>query len=161
VGLVHSHHIPASGLSPSARQSILQIAAAACQRLAIASGPAYFQFKYWQNQPFLIEITPRLDGCHLWRLIRYATGVDLLRITFEHLLGRSPCPADFTCKPDGAFELEFTCQLPGQPARNPPPPPHALFFDFYNSPGESVHSINGLLEKTGYFITRSNPAEAA
>jgi hypothetical protein len=152
IGLVRNHLYPA-GLSSAAQHRLLELARSACQRLDIRNGPAYFQVKYWQDRLFLIEITPRLDGCHLWRLIRSASGVDLLRITFEHLLGRPPCPADFQPQALGSFQLEFTCQPPGQPALNLPVPSCALFSDYYYAPGEPVRRINGLLEKTGYFIT--------
>ncbi len=152
IGLVRSHLNP-SGLNLAIQHRLLEMAHSACQRLDIRNGPAYFQVKYWQDRLYLIEITPRLDGCHLWRLIRFATGVDLLQITFEHLLGHPPLPVDLQPQSIGAFQLEFTCQLPGQAALNLPAPPQALFSDFYYAPGEPVRRINGLLEKTGYFIT--------
>ena len=59
------------------------------QKLEIKDGPAYFQIKVVGDEPYLIEVTPRLDGCHMWRLINIYCGVNLLDMSFKQLIGES------------------------------------------------------------------------
>lgn len=157
-GIVRSHHFPAGVTDEAAQTRILQMMQAACRRLEIANGPAYFQVKLNGGMPFLIEASPRLDGCHLWRLIAYSTGIDLLRITLEHLVGTPPRPEQLTptrCQP---ARLEFDSQRPGQSAIARPVPATAHYHEDYYRPGEVVRPVNGLLEKVGYSIFQDDPA---
>ncbi len=56
-----------------------------CFDLQFKDGPIYAQIKLKDGEIKLIEITPRLDGCHLWRLIDLACGYNLLNSTILHL----------------------------------------------------------------------------
>ena len=59
------------------------------EAVKIKNGPCYYQIKVDQDGfPYLIEVTPRLDGCHLWKLIRYSTGVDLIQSSLDMLKGK-------------------------------------------------------------------------
>lgn len=157
-GIVRSHHFPAGVVDEAAQARILKMTQSACRLLGIANGPAYFQIKLNGGQPFLIEASPRLDGCHLWRLIEYSTGVDLLRITLEHLVGSPPRPEQLIPTRCQTARLEFDSQRPGQSAIARPVPASAFYHEDYYHPGEVVRPVNGLLEKVGYSIFRDDPA---
>jgi len=151
-GIVHSHHLPAGLPDAITPERILQLTGDACRQLQIFNGPVYFQLKVWQGQPYLVEAAPRLDGCHLWRLIELVSGVNLLQMTFRHLCGDAPGAGQFTPTRSGAGRLVFHCQPPGQAVIPTPPPSGACYHEDYYLPGEVVRPVNGLLEKVGYSL---------
>src|SRR5699024_7060818 len=55
--------------------------------LGVTEGPLYFQAICTTAGPRIIEIASRLDGCHLWRLLRFSTGFDLMDAVLGRLLG--------------------------------------------------------------------------
>ena len=121
--------------------------------LNLKNGPVYLQLMITADGPRIIEAAPRLDGCHLWRLIKLATGVDLMAATFKLLQGLN-VEAELKPVRNEPFALEF---------RHMPPesrfecssfaiPRDALFSEVYYREGEKVRAINGRLEKVGYFI---------
>jgi biotin carboxylase len=153
-GVIKAHEFPSSRLLPATEGSVREVVSKALRALEIRNGPAYLQIKIRDGVPYVIEVTPRLDGCHLWRLVKMAYGVDLLGATLDHLLlGEAP----LFQRPhlEDAWSLEFLCQ-----------PPETLFsaaaFDssgavysrFYYADGDSVKPINGRMEKCGYLIRK-------
>jgi biotin carboxylase len=127
-----------------------------CNRaLAILNGPVYYQLILTINGPRIVEVTPRLDGCHMWRLIKTACGVDLLDVCVRQLMGEELPPMDvnpdidsyylgfYYCPPDRQFLL-----AEHQPAGE------VEHLEYYYADGETVRPINGYLEKVGYFIER-------
>ena len=127
-----------------------------CNRaLAILNGPVYYQLILTINGPRIVEVTPRLDGCHMWRLIKTACGVDLLDVCVRQLMGEELPPMDvnpdidsyylgfYYCPPDRQFLL-----AEHQPAGE------VEYLEYYYADGETVRPINGYLEKVGYFIER-------
>jgi len=68
------------------KDSIQNMITEICLKLKISNGPVYMQMKLGSNGIKLIEVTPRIDGCHLWRLILMSTGVNLIKMTIDHLL---------------------------------------------------------------------------
>jgi phosphoribosylamine-glycine ligase len=130
-----------------------------CNReLAIENGPMYFQVILTGHGPRIVEVTPRLDGCHMWRLIKMVSGVDLLEAGVKCLLGDAP--VDLQCgngmqsrylgfyysPPDKEFHT--TDHLPAGDVDH---------LEYYYADGEIVRPINGYLEKVGYFIERYAP----
>ena len=121
----------------------------------IQNGPVYFQMKYNNEGVFILEATPRLDGCHLWRLIQNSCGVDLLDLTFTHLL----CPENlYFIKPSKKQDhmlLEFFLEKPNEIFSM-----KKINFDdheyvkFYYKDGELITPVNGFMEKTGYKIVK-------
>jgi phosphoribosylamine-glycine ligase len=127
-----------------------------CNReLAIMNGPVYYQLILTTNGPRIVEVTPRLDGCHMWRLIKTACGVDLLDVCVRNLMGEELPPMDvkpgmdsyylgfYYCPPDQSFFL-----AEHQPVSE------VEYLEYYYADGEIVRPINGYLEKVGYFIER-------
>lgn len=53
-------------------------------------GVLYFQMIVTPDGPRLVEIAPRLDGCHMWHLIRASQGVNLIEMAMNCLTGAAP-----------------------------------------------------------------------
>ncbi len=155
-GLIHKHVVPSVNLTSEITGEIKEIIEAASKKLGIINGPVYAQMKLEQDKPYIIEITPRLDGCHMWNLLTYYTGVNLLKLTFEHLLGNDTSELEKQLKDfkDG-YVLEFICQQPNTNAdytayqneiKN------SLSSFTYYKQGENIRPVNGKFDKIGYFI---------
>ncbi|MBL8390560.1 MAG: ATPase [Candidatus Accumulibacter sp.] len=154
-GIPRGHVLPAQSASDAARGAARALAARCVRALGIDNGPVYLQMKLTPCGPRIIEITPRLDGCHIWRLIREARGIDLLAASFQ-LLADEPLRAlDGPPRADD-LSLHFFLQAPGEPfSRAPHQPPRApLYSEFYLHDGHVVAPVNGHLEKVGYCLLR-------
>ena len=67
-GIIKKHLLPTQ-FSKNVVEKVKDLVQRVLQKLEIKDGPAYFQIKVVGDEPYLIEVTPRLDGCHMWRLI--------------------------------------------------------------------------------------------
>ena len=152
-GTVSAHLLPAQ-LEKNIYSSTVTQIENAIQRLGIENGPVYVQFKLLGQKMFIIEIAPRLDGCHLWRAIHFSTGIDLLDISFRHLMGEDPTEDLSNNDPIRPVKLEFFFQPPHTlfSSSNHSVDAEALFLQFYYSDGNLVTPVNGTLEKVGYQI---------
>jgi formate-dependent phosphoribosylglycinamide formyltransferase (GAR transformylase) len=148
-GVIHKHILPTQ-LNAAAVKNVRKLVVDTLAKLDINEGPAYFQIKMQGDEPFLIEVTPRLDGCHMWRLIAQCTGVNLLDATISHLFSESvEVPSAFDITPG---VLEFICQPPSTnfiPVQIDGDYDHA---EYYYQAGDVVRSMNGKMEKCGYLI---------
>ena len=152
-GIIREHLIPSRyEKDPDVSAKIRDLVTDVLAAIHLENGPAYFQIKISpEGRPYLIEVTPRLDGCHMWRLIRYCTGVDLLRASMELLEGKGyhqPAPGrPVPCS------LEFFCGKPGTvfSKRNYTVPENE-FLCWYYEDGQTVLPMNGYFEKCGYMI---------
>lgn len=64
-----------------------------CQALGYCNGPIDFDVKVSPEQVVVIEMSPRLGGNGIPKLIQRATGVDLINATVQYALGNpSPLP---------------------------------------------------------------------
>ncbi len=155
-GLIREHVVPSIVATPKACELIYDLVARVLQKLKILNGPAYFQIKLRGDEPRLIEVTPRLDGCHMWRLLKYYTGIDLLDLTVRHLTGSPPQLESVQATPGtGGLSLGFFCEPPGtlfDPAKHELN--DSLWLRWYYQKGDKVKRVNGLLEKCGYHISR-------
>ncbi|MGF0040249.1 ATP-grasp domain-containing protein [Peptoniphilaceae bacterium SGI.131] len=153
-GLIHKHELPSKSLDDKGNKELRDILEKACQKLGIENGPMYAQVKVENNKPYIIEITPRLDGCHMWNILEKYTGVNLIRLTFEHLLNGDVSELENYRDPSKNYTLEFVCQKPNTPAK---------YGDFkeelekypsftYYEEGENVNPVNNRYEKIAYFI---------
>ncbi|MBY5978948.1 ATP-grasp domain-containing protein [Ferrimonas balearica] len=149
-GIIHKHYVP-SDLSDAAVANVRRLVEETLAALAITDGPAYFQIKMSAETPYLIEVTPRFDGCHMWRLIEHCCGVNLLEAAVEHLTTGvfSPLANDYAVKPAC---LEFHCQPPGEHFVMPEPSGDVLYEELYYQPGDAVREMNGKMEKCGYKV---------
>jgi biotin carboxylase len=158
IGLIHKHIVPANSLNEDQFKLLKDIVEKACIKIGIENGPAYFQVKLENGSPYIIEITPRLDGCHMWALLTYHTGINLLKLTFDHLLKNDFSELDKGPVFSKGYELNFFCQAPNTVIKQEEfsIPSNALEHFFYYNSGETIRPINGKYEKIGYVIQKKN-----
>ena len=148
-GIIHKHILPSS-ISERAVSNVRRLVEETTTALGIQNGPIYFQIKVCGDTPYLIEAAPRFDGCHMWRLIRFATGIDLLECAISQLQGLSPeFPEKFNVAPG---MLEFFCQTPDESFNKVSPTPGAQYVEWFYTSGEKIRRLNGFMEKCGYQI---------
>lgn len=148
-GIIHKHLLPVN-ISNNAISNVKRLVQETLLELDIKNGPAYFQIKMEQDAPYLIEVTPRFDGCHMWNLIEHSTGIDLLSNTIDHLLNNG-----FTAVEDISIRpacLEFICQPPNEIFKSYQPSNKPAYLELYYSVGDTVKQMNGKMEKCGFRI---------
>lgn len=151
-GIIHKHRIPSQYSSGESKAKIQHLISEVIDVLGIRNGPVYFQIKMDQKYPKLIEVTPRLDGCHLWRLIKYATDVDLLETTLTHLQGDTATQLEKTST-NGNWTLEFMCEKPSTILNKDKFNLNSsVYHEWYYEDGEMVMPTNTYMEKCGYKI---------
>ncbi|MBM7551666.1 ATP-grasp domain-containing protein [Thalassobacillus pellis] len=157
-GLIHKHIVPSQNITNSeAEVNLESLINRTVDKLEIENGPLYFQIKFCGNKPYIIEVTPRLDGCHMWRVLNYYTNVNLIKLTFEKLLfGSSKELANYNVS-GNQYTLEFICELPNKYvdySKFNIPPTNLCMFKYYKDK-DIVRPINNQYEKVGYFITKN------
>ncbi len=153
-GIIHKHIIPSKVINKNSEKLVNEMIKSVTKKLNINNGPAYFQIKVQNNQPKLIEVTPRLDGCHMWRLIKEGTGVDLLDITINHLIENRIDPNLLSFNDiQKELTLEFICKEPNSIVdESDYNIRDVLDLVQYYEIGEKVKAMNGYMEKIGYII---------
>lgn len=155
-GLIHKHVVPAETISDQVQTVLEESVEDACRRIGILNGPFYLQIKVENDKPYIIEITPRLDGCHMWKLLTKYTNVNLMKLTFEHLLDNNISELDKDIEFYSPHELVFFCKEPGKVMDQSefliPDESEDSFF-YYNT-GETIRPVNGKYEKVGYYIIK-------
>lgn len=151
-GIAKGHSFPTQ-MSVQLQKKTIETVEKCIQSLNILNGPVYFQLKYSGSEVKIIEIAGRLDGCHLWRLIKMNYGIDLLDLTFKTLFN---LPVEFK-KPgeEKGLRIEFPLEKPGFPFKKDnclSLVENSLFIEFYYKENEIVRAVNGHLEKTGVII---------
>ncbi|PAU92852.1 carbamoyl-phosphate synthase small subunit [Aliifodinibius salipaludis] len=161
-GIINKHRFPSQFMTEESKSRIHQLMVEVTDRIGIKNGPVYFQIKLKGNkEPKLIEVTPRLDGCHMWRLIKHATGVDLLATTIKHLMGGTGNRIVFnningTSNGSETWVLEFMCEKPEKEVNiDNYDTSNSLYHDWYYKNGEVVNSMNTFMEKCGYQIYKT------
>lgn len=158
LGLVQAHRFPAAATDPRVDEQLAEVLLASALGLGLQAGPVYAQLKVTADGPRLIEVTPRLDGCHLWRLWRSACGADLLRTALQDLLdlpGRAPLPRPDRSAP-GVWRIDFDLLPPGSTMGEDAGADlltagaTALHRASYYAPGDVVRALNGHQEKVAY-----------
>lgn len=148
-GIVKGHRLPSRYAGTKTEKRIYALVSEAAARIGLYNGPLYFQIMIDKGWPYLLEAAPRLDGCHMWRLIKLYTGVDLLRMTLSHLLtGRAEIPQWAPLV--RSARTEFICRAPEAVFYPEPDHPKAVLGRDYYRPGERVRKLNGYMEKCGY-----------
>lgn len=154
-GIIKAHHLPSVYENTQTADKVKQLVIETTKKLEIYDGPVYFQIKIAEEHPYLLEVTPRLDGCHMWKLIEKYCGINLLDLTMKHFLGKKVEVNEYQAG-TGQMHLEFFCESP------------ETIFDetkyddyvsdekvLYYQSGERVRRLNGYMEKCGYRIYRS------
>ncbi len=149
-GIIKEHYLPSS-FSEEIQNKTLDLSRRVANKLNIQNGPCYFQIKITDGEPYLVEVTPRLDGCHMWRLIRHYNGIDLMDTLFKHLLNNEIAEDAFCPSHEAkAVRTVFMCQPPETAFKKESDYPDALEVCWYYDEGESVRKMNGYMEKCGY-----------
>lgn len=161
-GIINKHRFPSQFITEKSKIRIHHLMAEVIDCIGIKNGPVYFQIKLTKNdEPKLIEVTPRLDGCHIWRLIKYATGFDLLATTVNHLMVKPGNSFVFNSMNGSSSEnktwvLEFMCEKPQKMVNiSKYDTSNSLYHDWYYKNGETVKSMNTFMEKCGYQIYKT------
>lgn len=157
-GLIHKHQLPAQTLKEKSNEALWSIMNNLIKKIGIFNGPVYAQVKIENNTPYVIEVTPRLDGCHMWKLLDKYEGVNLMEVTFKHLLEGAPSNL-IPLSHKTPCELEFICQEPRTAASYKQYAAEIEDADesyLYYSESEMVRPVNGKFEKIGYMIRECN-----
>ncbi|MEI5989600.1 ATP-grasp domain-containing protein [Enterococcus crotali] len=151
-GLIHKHILPAH-FSDEIFEKTARLLQMSASKMGIINGPVYAQMKVEQEEPYIIEITPRLDGCHMWNLIYQTKNFNLLKLTFDHLLFNDLSELEnYHLSYEKQMTLEFLCQEPNTKAK--------YLEDFadnnksfrYYEEGDIIRPINNRFEKIAYRI---------
>jgi biotin carboxylase len=156
IGIPIGHLIPTATIAQHHLEEADGLVRAVVTSLGIQSGTLYFQMKVTRNGPKIVEIAPRLDGCHIWRLMALSCGLDYLDLSVRCLLGESIPRSDGTPTAPGIFELMFQQMPPGRPfsQKEFPVPADALYHEYRYADGQPVDPVNGRLEVVGYYVRR-------
>jgi len=153
-GIVKAHSIPSRVTDKNIEAKVFDLVQYTTNILKINNGPAYFQMKLKGKEPKLIEVTPRLDGCHLWHLIKEYCGVDLIEAAFGHLLDQK---IDLSRKSAARnLTLEFITDKPGvvvNKANYCIEKNYDVCWGYEDE--EIVRRVNGFEERIGYYIAPS------
>lgn len=159
-GLIRKHILKCDE-EESSQNKVKSLLARTCEKIKISNGPVYAQVKIEDGEPYLIEITPRLDGCHMWRLIEYKYNINLMRLTLNHLiyndfnLNSKDLSLDINDKE--IWELEFVCQKPETKFEDEKfnlllNNSNVLYSEKYYKNNEVIKRVNGRNEKIGFII---------
>jgi len=157
VGVAESHAIPLAPATQGAHDSLRALVTQCVAALGVVTGPLYFQTIVTSDGPRIVEIASRLDGCHMWRLIRMTTGFDFLDAVLGRLLGE-PWP-DIAEEPAAEpMTLRFFLDSPDVVATDEylaaTATPGALFVDLQVPRGERPRRTNDVVARFGYEIFR-------
>ena len=154
-GIIKEHLYPSK--YSYMEKALKKLVSKTIDKIGLDNGPAYFQVCIYHEKPYIFEVAPRFDGCHLWRLVKMTNGTDLLEITMLHLMEGSVDSAKFnaTEETDGKpFRLKFLAQPPSSEVNygDGKKESDRLFEELYYTEGDIVPKMNGFIEKTGYYI---------
>lgn len=148
------HLIPCVNVSGEDQELARDLVKEVVSSLDVREGCFYFQIKITKYGPRIVEIAPRVDGGHVWRLMSHACGLDFLDATMKCLLQELD-----TLKrrpPERTYEMMFFQMPPGQVFRATdfPVPANALYSEYRYHDGDTVLPVNGSWEVVGYYIRR-------
>ena len=156
-GIIKKHIIPSSFADREAQEKTIDLAKRVASKIGVENGPFYCQIKLKNGtEPVILEITPRLDGCHMWNLIKHYCGADLLDACFRHLLEGEAVLTDNYVMPDEEYCLEFMSKESNATFKGSDfDTSKAEFVCSYYRDGDRVLKVNGYIEKCGYMIYRT------
>ena len=156
-GIIKKHIIPSSFADKEAQEKTIDLARRVASKIGVENGPFYCQIKLKNGtEPVILEITPRLDGCHMWNLIKHYCGADLLDACFRHLLAGEAVLTDNYEMPDEEYCLEFMSKESNATFKGSDfDTSKAEFVCSYYRDGDRVLKVNGYIEKCGYMIYRT------
>lgn len=154
MGVPKGHLIPPENITHDHQQAATKLVSRITEAFGQESGPLYFQMIVTSSGPRIVEIAPRLDGCHMWRLIKSVYGIDLLKETIDCLLQDCKMSEPFSEHSATPMELMFQQAPPGRvfEAQNFPVPRDVIYHESRYRDGDVIDSVNGKLEVVGYYI---------
>lgn len=155
-GIIKKHVIPSEIVTEKIEDDIKELVTNVHEKMGIKNGHVYYQLKIDHGEVKLIEFTPRYDGCHMWRLIKEATDLDLLKCSLEWLIDQTSKTLEnyhFHVN-DGQFITQFISNEPGTEVQreNYELPEDARIVNWYYDNGDKVKKVTGYIEKVGYTI---------
>lgn len=111
VGVPEAHSLPLKEETSAWESQFRTLVEEIITVLGVEDGPLYVQSIFTDKGPRIVEIASRLDGCHLWRLLKLSTGFDLLDAVLGRLLGDDwpQIPETIEARP---MTLEFFLDAP-------------------------------------------------
>jgi biotin carboxylase len=155
-GIIKSHVFPSTSGIPE--DKLWDLVKDTTKHLKINNGPVYYQIKAdKQNNPKVIEVTPRLDGCHIWNLIYQLGGPNLFETILLHLTGNSfPNPEFSDIHRENIEHAElFFFTLPPETIMNKNKFKlygKEIYLEWYYEDDETIRPLNNYSEKVGYTI---------
>lgn len=155
LGVPRGHLIPVANLGAAEKEAALALVDSIVLAMGQSAGPLYFQMIATDKGPKVVEIAPRLDGCHMWRLIEAAYQVNIMEATIDCLIGKAIDAVELT--PDSQvipMELMFQQAPPGSrfDSSKFPAPLNASHHEYRYQDGDIVQPVNGVLEVVGYHV---------
>lgn len=157
LGLIHKHVVPTQTLNEEGYASLWDIMNRMLKKIGILNGPIYAQVKVEDSKPYVIEVTPRLDGCHMWKVLEKHENINLMKLTFQHLLEGNVSELEKISNDKLQYELEFICQEPNTKAdyegyKESISKSEDSFL--YYSQDNLIRPVNNKFEKIGYMINK-------
>lgn len=153
-GIPRGHVMPSVNCTGDMLAATRKLVEDSIHALEIKNGPVYFQMKLTAHGPRIIEIMPRFDGCHIWRLIKILGGVDLIEACFRLLDGDKNSNFKMAYKP-GIYQLMFWHSPEGVfHEKDYPVPAGALYWEYRYHEGDVIKPGNGFLDVVGYYVEK-------
>lgn len=97
------HDFPSAG-GAERSAALARAAVDALRAVGFDFGPAHTELRFTAHGPVVVEINPRLAGGMIPEMIAHATGLDLMQVWFDAVLGR---PVDLTPRRREASSIRF------------------------------------------------------
>ncbi len=161
-GIPEGHLVPCMNVSLKVQSEAIKLVHETIRSLKVESGCLYFQMKASHQGVRIIEIAPRLDGCHMWRLIKSATGEDFLASTVQCLLGHGQDSKRTVVPKKCRKELIFQQAPPNKKfdLESFPIPQDVVYHEYRYDDGDIIQPINGKMDVVGYYVRPYSQDEA-
>ncbi|MFW6223185.1 MAG: ATP-grasp domain-containing protein, partial [Bacteroidota bacterium] len=154
-GLPKGHAIPCRNIDRDTVMKAAKMTEQLVEKLQIKNAVLYIQMVATEQGPKIIEVAPRLDGCHIWRLLLHARSYDLRAYAINCLIGKDAgeaLPCNIPNQPE--YTLMFNQMPTGETfsIEKNPVPKSTVYKEYRYKDGEKVQPINGKLEVVGYYV---------
>lgn len=158
IGIPRGHLIPARNVSKADLDLSDKLVRDIVSALSIQDGVLYFQMIITSSGPKIVEIAPRLDGCHMWRMIKYSHKVNLVELAVSGLIGNCEQVEETQISNDENLELMFQQMSPSNLFNKSEflPPKDFYYHEYRYNDDQEVLPINGRMEVVGYYVKESD-----